>query len=133
MVSTFTSRSSSKSKTHSAVICDNCSLCHFGMPNRKISLRAGIESTRRHPIKLRVRRLIHRTVPGCLSVFFCSCWLVQIVCNDGYSFFRSFAFVSSILLLCHKKFRCEQGSNLRGKTPLDFKSNALTTRPSQLW
>ncbi|CAH3034660.1 unnamed protein product, partial [Porites lobata] len=28
--------------------------------------------------------------------------------------------------------RCEQDSNLRGKTPLDFKSNALTTRPSQL-
>ena len=27
--------------------------------------------------------------------------------------------------------RCEQGSNLRGETPLDFKSNALTTRPSQ--
>ena len=31
-----------------------------------------------------------------------------------------------------KKKRCEQGSNLRGETPLDFKSNALTTRPSQL-
>ena len=29
------------------------------------------------------------------------------------------------------KYRCEQGSNLRGKIPLDFKSNALTTRPSQ--
>ena len=33
---------------------------------------------------------------------------------------------------CCQKFRCEQGSNLRGKIPLDFKSNALTTRPSQL-
>ena len=31
-----------------------------------------------------------------------------------------------------QKVRCEQGSNLRGKIPLDFKSNALTTRPSQL-
>ena len=30
------------------------------------------------------------------------------------------------------RHRCEQGSNLRGETPLDFKSNALTTRPSQL-
>ena len=31
-----------------------------------------------------------------------------------------------------KKYsRCEQDSNLRGETPLDFKSNALTTRPSQ--
>ena len=28
--------------------------------------------------------------------------------------------------------RCEQDSNLRGETPLDFKSNSLTTRPSQL-
>lgn len=27
--------------------------------------------------------------------------------------------------------RCKQGSNLRGKTPLDFKSNSVTTRPSQ--
>ena len=27
---------------------------------------------------------------------------------------------------------CEQGSNLRGKIPLDFKSNALTSRPLQL-
>ena len=33
--------------------------------------------------------------------------------------------------LQQKKVRCEQGSNLRGKFPLDFKSNALTTRPSQ--
>ena len=27
--------------------------------------------------------------------------------------------------------RCEQDSNLRGNIPLDFESNALTTRPSQ--
>ena len=31
-----------------------------------------------------------------------------------------------------KRSRCEQDSTLRGKLPLDFKSNALTTRPSQL-
>ena len=30
-----------------------------------------------------------------------------------------------------KYIRREQDSNLRGETPLDFKSNALTTRPSQ--
>ena len=30
-----------------------------------------------------------------------------------------------------KKLRCEQGSNLCGNIPLDFESNALTTRPSQ--
>ena len=29
------------------------------------------------------------------------------------------------------RLRCEQDSNLRGETPLDFESNALTTRPSQ--
>ena len=28
--------------------------------------------------------------------------------------------------------RCEQGSNLHRETPLDFESNALTSRPSQL-
>ena len=33
---------------------------------------------------------------------------------------------------CAKRnYRCEQDSNLRGETPLDFESNALTTRPSQ--
>ena len=36
-------------------------------------------------------------------------------------------------ILLKKIERCEQGSNLRGKFPLDFKSNALTTRPSQLF
>ena len=39
----------------------------------------------------------------------------------------------NMLYICSAKIdRCEQGSNLRGETPLDFKSNALTTRPSQL-
>ena len=31
-----------------------------------------------------------------------------------------------------KRIRSRQGSNLRGKIPLDFKSNALTTRPRLL-
>ena len=31
-----------------------------------------------------------------------------------------------------KQKRREQDSNLRGKIPLDFESNALTTRPSRL-
>ena len=39
--------------------------------------------------------------------------------------------VCSFLRHLQNIFRCEQGSNLRGKIPLDFKSNALTTRPSQ--
>ena len=37
------------------------------------------------------------------------------------------------IFLKKKIERCEQCSNLRGKFPLDFKSNALTTRPSQLF
>ncbi|EDO30708.1 predicted protein [Nematostella vectensis] len=32
-----------------------------------------------------------------------------------------------------KMKRCGQDSNLRGKIPLDFESNALTTRPPQPW
>ena len=31
-----------------------------------------------------------------------------------------------------KYFRGRQDSNLRGETPLDFESNALTTRPRPL-
>ena len=39
----------------------------------------------------------------------------------------------NIFFLLLKKFlRSRQGSNLRGETPLDFKSNALTTRPRLL-
>ena len=47
----------------------------------------------------------------------------------------SFGSCSQILLnnfLRKKIERFEHGSNMRGKFPLDFKSNALTTRPSQL-
>ena len=39
--------------------------------------------------------------------------------------------VSHWITVTLKLHRCEQGLNLRGETPLDFKSNALTTRPSQ--
>ena len=37
-----------------------------------------------------------------------------------------------IFLKRKRELRCEQGSNLCGNIPLDFESNALTTRPSQL-
>ena len=36
-----------------------------------------------------------------------------------------------IFLKRKRELRCEQGSNLCGNIPLDFESNALTTRPSQ--
>ena len=42
------------------------------------------------------------------------------------------AFFPKLVLFNTKRSRCEQDSNLRGKIPLDFKPNALTTRPSQL-
>ena len=42
------------------------------------------------------------------------------------------AFFPKLVLLNTKRSRCEQNSNLRGKIPLDFESNALTARPSQL-
>ena len=42
------------------------------------------------------------------------------ICSQNYTFLQK------------EYLRCEQDSNLRGETPLDFKSNALTTRPSQL-
>jgi hypothetical protein len=40
--------------------------------------------------------------------------------------------IESNYRLSKHHYRCEQDLNLRGKNPLDFKSNALTTRPSQL-
>lgn len=45
--------------------------------------------------------------------------------------FFSFIHFEMIIYILQKYFlRHEQDSNLRGETPLDFKSNALTTRPS---
>ena len=37
-----------------------------------------------------------------------------------------------ISMLIKETVRSRQDSNLRGETPLDFKSNALTTRPRML-
>ena len=42
------------------------------------------------------------------------------------------AFFPKLVLLKTKRSRCEQDSNLRGKIPLDFESNAFAARPSQL-
>ena len=49
--------------------------------------------------------------------------------SKGNGFYLYIQAISLAYLYSH---RCEQGLNLRGETPLDFKSNALTTRPSQL-
>ena len=40
--------------------------------------------------------------------------------------------VHKYIEFCKTDFRSWQGSNLRGQSPLDFKSNALTTRPQLL-
>ena len=55
--------------------------------------------------------------------FFSDTWGAG-VCSKLYCYVRVTFFLFA------KTYRCEQGSNLRGKIPLDFKSNALTTRPS---
>ena len=59
-------------------------------------------------------------------------WFVSLSCLRVQILVRVPNF-SRIYLWKKKIERCEQGSNLRGKFPLDFKSNALTTRPSQLF
>ena len=58
--------------------------------------------------------------------------------NISYSPISSYILKSFLKVFFWKKeaktlrVRCEQGLNLRGETPLDFESNALTSRPSQL-
>ena len=61
-----------------------------------------------------------------------SFWFVSLSCLRVQVLVRVPNF-SRIYFRKKKIERCEQGSNLRGKFPLDFKSNALTTRPSQLF
>ena len=56
---------------------------------------------------------------------------------QSYLFFSANVFVYSngnreINLCTTKKNRCGQGSNLRGQSPMDFKSISLTTRSPQL-
>ena len=41
--------------------------------------------------------------------------------------------MTTVSVFFEKIVCCEQGSNLRWNIPLDFKSNALTTQPSQLY
>ena len=72
------------------------------------------------PIGFQVQRLNHSAIIALLFVSL-SCLRVQVLVRvpnfSRISFWKKFE-------------RCEQGSNLCGKFPLDFKSNALTTRPS---
>ena len=58
-------------------------------------------------------------------------WLFQMSLCYNFMFFRA-SYHSSDFKSVLLKLRCEQDSNLRGNIPLDFESNALTTRPSQL-
>ena len=61
-----------------------------------------------------------------------TCLKVHMVYGGNKSCFTDVKEYIDFLLYSIKNNRCEQGSNLRGQCPLDFKSNALTTRPSQL-
>ena len=55
-----------------------------------------------------------------------------IICFESINTYSKTAKVPIHKNLNKKVIRCRQDSNLRGETPLDFKSNALTTRPRQL-
>ena len=56
----------------------------------------------------------------------------QLLQNIKFFIFFASVMIIAPLLKKKKRNRCEQSPNMRGETPLDFKSNALTTRPSQL-
>ena len=65
----------------------------------------------------------------------------EVMCCAPTTIFWIWFFLHTSIAMFHSLFlknkcskidyRCEQDSNLRGRTPLDFKSNALTTRSSQ--
>ena len=56
--------------------------------------------------------------------------IIKIALNSRRQF-NNWGLLKYSMLSAKRELRCEQDSNLRGDTPLDFESNALTTRPSQ--
>ena len=52
--------------------------------------------------------------------------------HNCYSYFCNICNRKQAQNIFGKNIRCRQDSNLCGETPLDFESNALTTRPRQL-
>ena len=68
--------------------------------------------------------MIHRTIPVCLSVFFCSCWLVHIVCNDGY-FFPLLRFCFKYLVTVSQKDSLRAGFKHAQEDPIGFQVQRL--------
>ena len=92
-------------------------------------MRARFEPAQEDPIGFRVQRLNHSAITSDAIRLSALCSTSSFQWNLLTHGFLSKA---GSLSLTQKRSRCEQDSNLRGKIPLDFESNALTTRPSQL-
>ena len=97
--------------------------------HKKVSLQAGIEPAREDSIGFRVQRHYHSAITSDAIKSSALCSTSSFQWNH---LTRGFLSKAGSLSLTQKRSRCEQDSNLRGKIPLDFESNALTTRPSQL-
>ena len=97
------------------------------LKHKKISLRAEFEPAREDPIGFRVQRLNRSAIAACANKLSALCSTSSFQCQplEALLSFHSWFFYT-------KRSRCEQESNLRVKIPLDFESNALTTRPSHL-
>ena len=98
--------------------------------HKKVSLRAGIEPAREDPIWFRGQRLYHSAITSDAIKLSALC------SNSSFQWNHltrgRVAFFPKLVLFNTKRSRCEQDSNLRRKIPLNFESNALTIRPSQL-
>ena len=66
-----------------------------------------------------------------IFIFYYSYYYYYFLCSFESRYLREYNTIEGEKKRKKENYRCEQGSNLRGKIPLDFKSNALTTRPSQ--
>ncbi|CAH3195370.1 unnamed protein product, partial [Porites evermanni] len=96
-------------------------------------LRAGFEPARGNPIGFQVQRLNHSAIAASTFLPIKFGYLKngdksRISWNSSLTIGSPYQVGT---LKSKNDYRCEQDSNLRGGTPLDFKSNALTTRPSQ--
>ena len=98
--------------------------------HKKVSLRAGIEPAREDPIWFRGQRLYHSAITSDAIKLSALC------SNSSFQWNHltrgRVAFFPKLVLFNTKRSRCEQDSNLRWKIPLNFESNALTIRLSQL-
>ena len=117
----------------------------------KFTQSARFELAREDPIWFLVRRLNHSAMTACglldssksLLMFSVFCRLKSVYLSIKMSiktqqhsnaevhvdFFSVFLYSCRSRWACSSKIRSQQDSNLRGKIPSDFESDALTTRP----